>query len=148
MPLPRFAEEAGGLDLAGRLGGGRRGDVEDGPVGEFGVLLGIGLAVGLAEGGAAVEDEVAPGVIGVGVDEEGEVAAGGPGLASGGEGLPVPLEGQLGELGGDEGIARGVAPEDEVVVLLVGGGDRGGGFGAGVAAEEGAPTGELGRRFR
>ena len=58
LELPAFVEEVGCDDLSRSLGVGGLGEVENGPVGELGVLEGVGAVVGLAEGGARVEDDV------------------------------------------------------------------------------------------
>ena len=60
FPVPGLAEEARIEDFSGGFPGGRGRDVENRPVGQPGVLLGVRLAVRLPEGGAAVEDDVAP----------------------------------------------------------------------------------------
>ena len=60
LQLPAFVEEVGVVDAAGSVGVRRLGDVDDGPVGKFGVLLGVGAVVGFAEGEAGVEDDVVP----------------------------------------------------------------------------------------
>ena len=74
FPVPGLAEEAGVEDFSGGFRGGRGRDVEDRPVGELGVLLGVRLAVRLPEGGAAVEDDVALVDSDTGVDEHREVS--------------------------------------------------------------------------
>src|SRR4029079_17495825 len=57
--LPMFVEEVGVVDAAGGATVGRPGKVDDGPVGEFGVLERVGAVVGFAEGETGVEDYVA-----------------------------------------------------------------------------------------
>ena len=57
--LPVFVEEVGVMDAAGGAGVGRLAQIDDGPIGEFGVLKGVGAVVGFAEGEAGVEDDVA-----------------------------------------------------------------------------------------
>lgn len=95
--LPGGAEEVGGEDFAGGFGvGGLGGDVEEGPVGEFGVLEGVGAVVGLAEGEAGIEDEhaLAGGVEGIGIGEDGDGGGGWVGVGAEGEGFRRPGEGE------------------------------------------------------
>ena len=56
--MPAFVEEVGVVDAAGGCGVGGLGDIDDGPVGEFWVLLRVGAVMGFAEGEAGVEDNV------------------------------------------------------------------------------------------
>lgn len=104
--LPGGAEEVGGDDFAGGVGvGGLGDDVEEGPVGELGVLEGVGAVVGLAEGEAGIEDVhgAAGGVEGTGTGEDGDV---------GGAVEGVGAEGELGGPGEVQGRGE-VALQDE-----------------------------------
>lgn len=84
---------------------GLGGDVEEGPVGELGVLEGVGAVVGLAEGEAGIEDVhgAAGGVEGTGTGEDGDV---------GGAVEGVGAEGELGGPGEVQGRGE-VALQDE-----------------------------------
>lgn len=96
--------------------------------------------MGFAERQAAVEDDVAVWVERVGADECGDQVRAGERAGSGGDTVLVPLEGELREDFGREGIGSGVAPEDEVVAADVFGGDFRGFAGAEVAAHEPFPS--------
>ena len=114
LELPVFVEEAGGGYFAGVTGVGGSGDVDNGVVGEFGDLAGVVEVVVFAKGEAAVEDDVAVWVFGVGIDEDGRVS--GAIEFSGAEDDFFFCEGdrQFGREPGEVRVAFGIAPEDEV----------------------------------
>ena len=114
LEFPGFAEEVGGDDLARLPRVGRGGDVDDRPVGELGHLPGVVQIVIFAERESAVEDDVFRRVERVRVDQDRRVGLGRERLRAGDDLVPFPADRQLVGDPLEDGVALGVAPEDEV----------------------------------
>src|SRR6266540_2296716 len=112
---PRFVKESGRRDAAGGSRGDGLADVNDGVVGQLGHLAGIVEIVILAEGEAAVEDDVFLWVQRIGVDQYGSVADGGEGCLAERDGLGAPANRKCVSDLFEELIGRRVAPKDEVM---------------------------------
>ena len=112
--LPPFVKKVCGGDFAGPDGAGGRGEIDDGPVGEHGNLTGVVEIGVLAEGEAAVEDDVAGGVQWVGIDGDHRVRGGRESAIAGGDVCVGPSDGELVGEAFEHAVARGIAPENEV----------------------------------
>ena len=106
LESPSLVEEVGGDDFPRGLVVRELAKVDDGPVGEFGVLEGIGAVVVFPECGSGVEDEVFLRGGGVWVNEERKVALGGESLFACGHDFPLPSDGKQ-RCGWAEGWRRG-----------------------------------------
>jgi len=98
--------------------------------------------VGLAEGEAAVEHDIAVGVERVWVDHDDGVVVGGVGLVAEGDRLIVPMDGELVGDPFEDCVGGWIAKEHEVALCDVGVGDLCVGLHRRFAAEDLAPFGD------
>ncbi len=113
--FPRFIEEACSGDLAGSDGVRGFAEIDDGPIWELRHLTCIVEVVVFPIREAAIDDDVAFRVEGIGIDEDRHVSIGVVFLAADFDAFGCPLDGQLVRDLLQDGIAARVAPENDIL---------------------------------